>query len=637
MPAAEACLESVAVTVSGREENPVNLPIPDPSKPEANWRHRLLRAARVVAGLEKSAIDAIAGELTSIALPGGAILFDTGEPGDMLYFVYRGRLGVFERDESGTARLINEVAAGETVGELSLIAGRNRSATVAALRDSELGMLSRDSFERLAREHPDAMIRLLRFIVTRLDRVVHHQGGQHQPRSFALLPLDADVPMAAFADRLAASLQELAPGGQPRVLTGEAAGKTTEWFHEVEESSPHVLYLADPTLTPWTRLCLRQADRVYLVGCIDQPAPAAWPFAPEPGRLYVPRRELVLLRQEEPLAPGATAAWLAGKPALAHHHVRLKADADFDRLARLMTDKAIGVVFAGGGARGFAHIGVYRAFVEAGLPVDRVGGASMGALVGAGVAAGLDWQQLRELFHAAFVQTNPLTDYTVPFVSLFSGRKVERLLRQAFGEIDIEDLSRPFFCTAANLTTGRTDIMQRGRLWRRLRASVSLPGILPPVLEDGQVHVDGGVMDNLPVEVMRRQGAGIVIGVDIETAGAIAAGEGVETPWSAWEFLRRMTWRRNETLPLPSIVKILLRAALVSSEESSARQREVADLVFRPPAAGIDLLDWQSMDRAIEIGYRHALEVIENERAAHPDGVLARNPALRTPPEQIPG
>jgi NTE family protein len=254
----------------------------------------------------------------------------------------------------------------------------------------------------------------------------------------------------------------------------------------------------------------------------------------------------------------------------------------------------------------------------------------MGALVGAGVAAGLNWQELREMFHKAFVRTNPLSDYTLPFVSLFSGRKVERLLREAYGEKDIEDLPRPFFCTTANLTTGHTDVLMRGKLWRRLRASVSLPGILPPMLDGGQVHVDGGVMDNLPVEVMRQQGGGIVVGVDIETAGAISAGEGVEAPWSAWQFVRRMIWRRKETLPLPSIVKILLRSALVSSDQASARQREVADLVFRPPAAGIDLLDWQAMDRIIEIGYRHALEVIEKERAQHPDGVLARNPAVRT-------
>ncbi|MGE0154136.1 MAG: patatin-like phospholipase family protein [Reyranellaceae bacterium] len=606
----------------------MSLPISDPPKQDLNWRGRLWRAARVMTGLELSAVDAIAAELTPVALPGGAILFDRGEPGDTLYFVYRGCLGVFERDDAGRVRLISEVAAGETVGELSLISGRKRSATVAALRDSELGMLTRASFERLAAKHPRALAHLLQFIIRRLDRIIRHEGVQHPPRSFAVLPIGGAVPVEEFARKLNAAFDRLSPG-TPRVLTGEAVPRTTEWFHAVEESASHVLYIADPEPSNWTRLCLRQADRVILVGDIDAEPPREWPMPPEPGKIFTPRRDLVLLRHRDELAAGSTAAWMAGKTQLSHHHVRLHSEADFDRLARLITEQAIGVVFAGGGARGFAHIGIYRALSEAGLPIDRVGGASMGALIGAGVAAGFDWRALREMFNAAFVRTNPLSDYTLPFVSLFAGNKVERLLRQAYGEVDIEDLARPFFCTAANLTTGHTDVMRSGKLWRRLRASVSLPGILPPVLEAGQALVDGGVMDNLPVEMMRQLGGGVVIGVDIETAGRIAAGEGVETPWSAWEFVRRMTWRRKETLPLPSIVKILLRSALVNSDQASARQRELADLVFRPPTAGIDLLDWQSMDRAIEIGYRHAMAVIEKERAEHPDGVLAREPAAR--------
>jgi NTE family protein len=606
----------------------VNLPIPDSEKSDLNWRGRLLRAARVMTGLEVSAVDAVAAELTPIALPGGAILFDVGEPGDVMYFVYRGCLGVFERDTTGAMKLINEVAAGETVGELSLIAGRKRSATVAALRDSELGMLTRESFERMGREHPHALAHLLRFIVRRLDRIVRHEGTAHPPRTFALLPLDAQTPLAEFAEKFHASLDKLA-AGKPQILTSAADQRTTEWFHTVEETASHVLYLADAAPTNWTRLCLRQADRVIIVGDIDAEPPTAWPMPPDPGKIFTPRRDLVLLRAKDELQPGRTAAWMGGKSELNHHHVRLHAVDDFDRLARLMTEQSIGVVFAGGGARGFAHIGVYRALSEAGLPIDRVGGASMGALIGAGVAAGFDWQQLRDMFRTAFVNTNPLSDWTLPFVSLFSGRKVERLLREAYGEADIEDLARPFFCTAANLTTGHTDVMQHGKLWRRLRASVSLPGLLPPVLEGGQVHVDGGVMDNLPVQIMRQQGGGIVVGIDIETAGKISAGEGVEEPWSAREFLRRTIWRRKETLPLPSIVKILLRSALVNSEEATARQREAADLVFRPPASGIDLLDWQAMDRAIDIGYRHAVAVIEKHRAEHPNGVLAREPSSR--------
>ena len=608
--------------VSGREEaEKLNVDTPDTADFDREWRDALWRAARMMTGLDRATVDAIAAEMAPIAIPGGSVLFEAGEAADCLYFIYRGCLGVFERDSEDEVRLVNEVAAGETVGELSMIAGRRRSATVAALRDCELGRLSREAFERLARERPYALDHFLRFIVARLDRIIHHEAVPRPPRTFALLPLGDSRLTERFAHELQTALDRLG-AGKSLLLTSKAGDRSTGWFHRAETSASQVLYLADTEPTPWTRLCLRQADRILIVGSVDGPAPASWPLEPESGRVYAPRRELVLVREGPELPAGRTANWLADKPQLRHHHVQLSTHRDLDRLARLMTDRAIGVVLAGGGARGFAHIGVYRALSEAGIAIDRVGGASMGALVGAGIAAGMDWRELRELFQAAFVKTNPLSDYTLPFVSLFSGRKVERLLRESYGETDIEDLPRPFFCTAANLTTGGTEIMQRGKLWRRLRASVSLPGILPPVLDNGQVLVDGGVMDNLPVEVMRRQGGGTVIGVDIETTGGISAGEGVETPWSAWQFIRRLIWRRNETLPFPSIVKILLRSALVNSEGATARQRLVADLVFRPPAANIDLLDWQSMDAVIEIGYRHAQEAITADRHKYPDGLL---------------
>ena len=139
---------------------------------------------------------------------------------------------------------------------------------------------------------------------------------------------------------------------------------------------------------------------------------------------------------------------------------------------------------------------------------------------------------------------------------------------------------------------------------------MSIPGVLPPFNEAGEVHVDGGVIDNFPVRAMRRLGRGVTIGVDIDTGGALAAGAGVMEPWSAWEFFRRLVWRRNETLPIPSIVRILLRSALVASTARAQEDRAAADLVITPPMNHIDLLDWTSFDSAIEVGYRTAMEAL---------------------------
>jgi NTE family protein len=238
----------------------------------------------------------------------------------------------------------------------------------------------------------------------------------------------------------------------------------------------------------------------------------------------------------------------------------------------------------------------------------------MGAIVAAAIAARWSDEELNARFRRSFVTANPLSDYTLPFVSLFGGRRVTALLRTAFGELDIEDLILPYYCVTANLTTANADTHTTGKLWRWLRASVSLPGVLPPFNDAGNVHVDGGVIDNLPVRVMRRQGRGLTIAVDIDTGGALSAGAGVEEPWSAWEFFSRLVWRRKETLPIPSIVRILLRSALVSSAARAMEDRAAADLLIVPPMQQIDLLDWTSFDRAIETGYTATMQALETAR-----------------------
>jgi len=188
---------------------------------------------------------------------------------------------------------------------------------------------------------------------------------------------------------------------------------------------------------------------------------------------------------------------------------------DIHRLARFVSGRAVGLVLAGGGARGFAHIGILKALTEAGVPIDQLGGTSMGAIIAAGVAAEWDTRDLAKRLRHAFVETNPLSDYTFPLIALFRGRKVSQLLRQNFGEIRIEELPKPFFCVSSDLTSGRIHVHRSGPLWRALRASVALPGILPPVTHHGHLLVDGGVMNNLPVDVMAQNPHGPIIASDV--------------------------------------------------------------------------------------------------------------------------
>jgi NTE family protein len=589
-----------------------------PSEDSSRLRlRRALQHAPLFADLDTKSLIAVERQLALLVLPGGAPLFRQGEAADAVYVVASGCLGVFrhEEDEVEEPILIAEIPPGNIVGEMSLLSEGERTRSVAALRDSEVWRLSRANFDALTSDHPEVLPTLMRYVAARNAAPLGKR--RRQPRTFAILPAGPDVPAARFAVLLADALGRI--GNQVQMLGSDSLEREPEWFARCEMESSFVLYRADPTLSPWTELCLRQADCLVVVRSADTDLPTKLPFeveAARAGAVFHRRRELVLLHEGHDPSPGSTTAMLAGGLYGQHHHVRLDIHSDIDRLARLLTGHAVGLVMAGGGARAFTHIGVVKALRASGVPIDLIGGTSMGAIVAAGVAARWTDEELMARFRRSFVDNNPLSDYTIPAISMFAGRRVRGLLRAAFAERDIEDLVLPFFCVTANLTTSSADVHTVGRLWRWLSASVSIPGVLPPFNEAGEVHVDGGVIDNFPVRAMRRLGRGVTIGVDIDTGGALAAGAGVMEPWSAWEFFRRLVWRRNETLPIPSIVRILLRSALVASTARAQEDRAAADLVITPPMNHIDLLDWTSFDSAIEVGYRTTMEALDKARAA---------------------
>ena len=561
--------------------------------PRANpWA--MLAALPLFSGLPKSVVDAAVTELEWMSLPGGAVLFEAGAPADAVYFVVSGCLGVY----GPGGELIRRIAAGETVGEMGLIIARRRTASVRALRDSDLATLSAGTFERVLLGHPEAILRLARIAVTRLaDREAEHMPVM-TPRTFAVVPLDDSIEIQEHANRLVGALSRF---GRVDVVHRQRAGShSPQWFHERESQNDFIVYAADAGDTPWTRLCLRQSDVVLLVARAAG-NDAGWTRAQWlDGSMR--HAELLLLHESE-IAHGAATRWHALLPNISHHHVR--GVGDYDRVVRMLTGRAVGLVLSGGGARGFAHLGVVRALREHGVPIDLVGGTSMGGILAAGVASDWGHEELVQRFKRCFVDTNPLSDYTLPLVSLVAGRKVSMLLRRELGDIDIEDLPLPFFCVSSNLTSGRIAVHQQGTLWRWLRASVSIPGVLPPVFQGGEVYVDGGAMNVLPVDVMRAKGRGPVIGVDVSNDRAFTTDvEATETP-SIWSLLLGRGGRRR-----PNILQILWRAGMVNSTSAKLELRSQSDLLITPALESLDLLDWQGFEHAIEIGYRDTSEVL---------------------------
>ncbi|MGI9507088.1 MAG: patatin-like phospholipase family protein, partial [Geminicoccaceae bacterium] len=506
----------------------------------------------------------------------------------------------------GEPRRIGYVHAGETVGELALMSGEPRSATVTALRDSTLFGLDQVAFQRLIDRHPHTSSQLLRMLAERQMRMQGPAALSRQAGTIALISLDPELSSEHFGHRLAERLDILDPPSSDllptKVLGADAIEITEDRLHELETIHNRLIYCAqlydrgrmlDPA---WARRCHRQADYVFAL---------ARPTTYLPSRMVnelIRRREeprphdLVVIHPAHTEIPSVPQPSVLRLSADLQINLRGNNDKEIDRLARLATGKANGLVLAGGGARGYSHIGVIKALREAGMPIDLVGGASIGSIIAAGVALGWSVEELYDRVKKAFVDSNPVNDYTLPFVALTRGDKVTRLLKQFFGDLTFEQTWQPFFCVSSNLTKGDIELHDQGELWRSLRASVSIPGILPPMIEGGQVLVDGAVMNNLPTDIMRNFGRGPVVGVDVGQVEALVCDIPDYSHYPRWRALLRMQ------TGAPGIGTLLVRAATVSSEAYARSCRDQADLLFTPPVEQIELRAWKTLDYCIECG-----------------------------------
>jgi NTE family protein len=560
---------------------------------------RRLSSVPLLRALDGPSLAALDAELKWVRVPGGQTLFRENDVADALYVVMSGCLGVSVSDGHGRDTLVSRIVAGETVGEMGILDGGFRSATVEALRDTELLRLDKSSCERLVEQYPRSMLSLMSLLVRRLRNTTRHLDDRAQVRTVALVSTDHHADHRRVAHDLVNRL--VADGQRALLLDCKSTNRSTEWLSAAEAANDLVVYCAEPANPDWTKLCLRQADRVLLVASCG--APLTMPtWLAEEGKDCRRPFDLVVIRQGRNIGR-AVECWRAHLPIDVVCQVRHGNPNDIARLLRLLRGTAVGLVLSAGGARGFAHLGVVRALREAHIPIDRIGGCSMGAIVGAAVAMEWDDAEIRERLRSAFVESNPINDYTLPFLSLVKGHKVTRRLEEHFGNICIEDLWRPFFCVSTNLSAGVLAVHRDGTLVRALRASVAIPGLLPPVMIDREAHVDGGVMNWLPVDVMGSK-RGPVIAVDAASDPALVSFEGHSGTQPDWRLWRR--WGK-----MPPIVDLLFRAATVSSDALGRAARGQADILFKPALETIDLLDWKACDRAIDAGYRHAIEKLE--------------------------
>ncbi|MDX1613702.1 MAG: cyclic nucleotide-binding domain-containing protein [Candidatus Promineifilaceae bacterium] len=607
-------------------------------KTATRWqRLQLDRALRNVFGeQELTALHTLQQRIDWLHVSNGDVVFRQGDPSDGMYLVVSGRLRVVHHDpDDPTAgpQTLTEIGAGEIVGEYGLLTDAPRSASLYAVRHSVLARVTPTLFEQLVKENPELMGRVARVIVQRQQRQLQGQPArQTGALTLTIVPHSDAVDANAFTRSLT---EQLTPYGSTLTLDQQSfeqrygqegaaqtplddplSGAITAWLDQHEAEHQFLIFTATQADSAWTRRCVSQSDRILLLAHPnDDVSPG--PVEAYLAQLEVPlHTELALWHPPGSSQPEGTVAWLAarqesGRPLAAHHHVRQGDGAHLGRLARRLSGHAVGLVLSGGGALGLAHLGIYGAFRELEIPIDYYGGTSMGALIAAVLASGqYSYDEALELA-GKFSDRGQILDYTLPLTSLYASRKVSRLCQRLLGERQIEDLWTPFFCVSTNLSRAEPVVHQQGTLWRAVRASLAVPGIFTPVVEDGELLVDGGPMDNFPVGVMADLlESDRVIGVQFAAKRGGKRQFGFDTSLSGWRLLLSRLNPFGRALRAPSLAGLLLQAMIVHSEYRAHAQEAVASLVIRPDVSRFGFLEFDRYKELAEAGHTAALDAL---------------------------
>ncbi len=547
------------------------------------------------------------GEFVKRPLRRGEVLVRQGEEADALFIVVSGR---FDVRLAGRETPVAEIGPGSPIGEIAFLAGGTRTATVTAVRDSIVLRIGRVEFERLCEQAPQIWRTLT---ATLAGRLADQTAGRNPSlidtaRTIAVIPAGPGAIPPRFLELLHQAFASvgrtilLDSGNLASIVGGSvrdlASGQATEAFNALESAHDFVFFVADQELTEWSEKAIRQADLVLRIGTSlpsvsgDIPENAHERLA---ARLLKASAHRLVLVHPQRLAPEGTRHWLGARAIAMHHHVAMTDRADVDRLCRFVTGRALGLVACGGGAFCAAHTGLYKALVGSGIAFDIMGGTSGGSAMAAAFAMGQPPDEIVRSTHDIFVANRALRRFTWPRYSLLDHTHFDRLLARHYQGIDIEDLWIPYFAVSTNLSRYALHKHVAGDLWSAIRASGSIPALLPPFYtEDGQMLVDGCLLDNVPIRLMHelKRGPNIVIAFEVPQLERFRVD--YRSLPSRGAMVRRLMqpFGRVPLPAAPGLGAVLFRS-LMANRQGYEQHLESEDLVLVPPLpSDMGILDW---------------------------------------------
>jgi len=609
---------------------------PGQFRPSSEYLARYLGSLEMISTLDSETIAQLVPAIEWVFLPGGEVLMNQGEEGKSMYMVINGRLKYIVEAADKSILSHGEFIPGDIIGEMALLTGETRSATVYSVRACELARLSKSTFEKMVLTNPGLMFGITKQIIKRFKDL--QNGVRNKRRSSiqiaTLFPLHSRTLEESFIQYFVNSFQKTGKkvflGTRDKFLqqlelsnirdakgfhSNYTVADIASWLYEIEGKDTIVLLLVDHNDSLWSSAITQHTDRILLIADSSNehtPSPEEIRLTGGMDERYSPKRDIVVVHKNGN-KPRDSDKWRNQRDITFIFHIREFNNEDYDRVSRHLSGKSIGLALAGGGAKGLAHIGLIRAFREDGIPVDVVGGTSAGAIAAAIIAEDLDPETTYRTTTKVLNGKEAISDYYWPTLSLMSGKSFTTIFKNYFKDKKIEDLYMRYFAVATDLTYKCKKVIDRGSVWKAARASGSLPGIFPPLYDNGSLLVDGALLDNVPGSVLADFETGYTIAVNLEVSDGkqtddicndlfTKKGTGIApSRFGQWSKLKKEKKLQGVTLG-----GIIMRSTMVSSAAMIDKTKNNVDLFIEIPIDGYGIFSFDEAENIIAAGYEYS-------------------------------
>jgi len=562
--------------------------------------------------LDKEALCKIleAGEKQQVEA--GDYLFKQGDLENSLYVVLSGRLRAVMQDKTGT-NILGDIGEGEPTGEFALFTNEPRMASVLAIRKTIVLKINKQEYLNLVAQNPAFAGLLTSFLIKRLRRNILEQHMSSTPKNIALINLQPAHELSPWTDDIEKTLEESGFPIQVFDHDSQPEHSYNNIFDTLEQQEGLNILVCSEAQPEWSRQCLLCADLVIVA--TEFLANANLYQIEKIQNLYAQgilnkKIYIVFLHENETLLPEQTSRWLEQRRVNLHIHVRKNHLGDIGRFCRIISNQAVGVVLGGGGAKGYAHVGAIRALQEVGVSIDFLGGTSAGALYGIGMShSDFEPQKVNALCEASAKRKLTSNDFSWPIVSIMSGKKTAGFMKEMFGESELEDIWVNSYCVSTNFSSSGIKVHDRGLVSKMVRASIAIPGVFPPVVIDRQLHVDSGVVDNLPIEPMYRYPVRHIIAISLSSLESKEV-DYAETPSAAMLIWSKLTGKRK--YKIPGISSLIINSLTLNSRQKQETTKAKVSLYFEMDLRGVGLLDDKKWSQTIQKGYEQMKEFLGN-------------------------